>query len=163
MLERIQRQAIKWILNDYQSSYRSRLMSLHLLPLMYIYELNDIIFFIKCHNQPSSHFNINKYIKLSTSSTRSDSSNKMVHHKCSFHFLQNFYFHCLQGCGTHYHKQIYLFPQIPSKINCTSSCGIILMNSLMTPMLIHFIISVLVVTVQQSQSLQFTQNILNLL
>ena len=49
MLERIQRQATRWILNDYQSSYGCRLMSLHLLPLMYIYELNDIIFFIKSH------------------------------------------------------------------------------------------------------------------
>ena len=84
MLERIQRQATKWILNDYQSSYRCRLMSLHLLPLMYIYELNDIIFFIKSHKQPSSHFNINEYIKFSTPSTRSDSSDKMVHHRCFF-------------------------------------------------------------------------------
>ena len=42
-------------------------MSLHLLPLMYIYELNDIIFFIKSHKQPSSHFNITEYIKFSTS------------------------------------------------------------------------------------------------
>ena len=58
MLERIQRQATKWILNDYQLTYRCRLMSLHLLPLMYIYELNDVIFFIKSHKQPSSHFNV---------------------------------------------------------------------------------------------------------
>jgi len=39
-------------------------MSLHLLPLMYIYELNDIIFFIKSYKQLSSHFDIKKYIKF---------------------------------------------------------------------------------------------------
>ena len=36
-LERIQRRATKFILNDYQSSYRFRLVKLHLLPLMYTY------------------------------------------------------------------------------------------------------------------------------
>ena len=41
MLQRIQRQATKWILNDYQSLYRSRLITLHLLSLMYVYEMND--------------------------------------------------------------------------------------------------------------------------
>ena len=49
LLERIQRQATKWILNDHHVSYRSCLMSLQLLPLMYVYEINNIIFifFIK--------------------------------------------------------------------------------------------------------------------
>jgi len=104
MLERIQRQATKWILNDYQSSYRCRLMSLHLLPLMYIYELNDVIFFIKSYKQLSSHFNINDYIKFSTLSTRSGSSNKMVHHQCSSNFYKTFTFIVCRGCGTHYHE-----------------------------------------------------------
>ena len=34
-------------LNNYQSSYRSCLLTLHLLPLMYLFELYDIIFIIK--------------------------------------------------------------------------------------------------------------------
>ena len=49
LLENIQRRATKFILtlNDCASSYCSRLIHLSLLPLMYIYELNDIMFFIK--------------------------------------------------------------------------------------------------------------------
>ena len=38
-LERIQRRATRFILNDFSSDYRTRLISLHLLPLMYLYEL----------------------------------------------------------------------------------------------------------------------------
>ena len=43
-LERVQRRATKYILSDYSTDYKSRLINLKLLPLMYIYELNDIIF-----------------------------------------------------------------------------------------------------------------------
>ena len=53
LLENIQRRATKYILNDYASSYRLRLIHLSLLPLMYIYELNDIMFFIKSLKRPS--------------------------------------------------------------------------------------------------------------
>ena len=58
-LERIQRRAYatKFILNDYQSSYRFRLVKLHLLPLMYLFELYDIIF-IKSLKNPTISFNI---------------------------------------------------------------------------------------------------------
>ena len=60
-LERIQRRtrATKFILNDYQSSYRFRLVKLHLLPLMYLFELYDIIFVIKSLKNPTISFNIN--------------------------------------------------------------------------------------------------------
>ena len=94
-IERIQRRATKWILNDYQSSYRSRLVTLHLLPLMYVYEMNDIMFFIKSYKQQSSHFNITEYVQFSTSNTRFGASEKMVHHRCSSNTAQNFYFYRL--------------------------------------------------------------------
>ena len=74
---------------------RSRLVSLHLLPLMYVYELNDIMFFIKSIKLPSSHFNIKDYIKFSTSNTRFGSSDKMTHYRSSSSISQNFYFHRL--------------------------------------------------------------------
>ena len=70
MLERKHRRATNWILNDYQSSYRSRLVNLHLLPLMYAYEMNNIMFFIKSYKQQSSHFNITEYVQFSTSQGR---------------------------------------------------------------------------------------------
>ena len=37
LLERVQRRATKYILNDYTSSYRARLLKLSMLPLMYIF------------------------------------------------------------------------------------------------------------------------------
>ena len=43
-LERVQRKATKFILNDYSSGYKQRLLSLNMLPLMYWYELQDLIF-----------------------------------------------------------------------------------------------------------------------
>ena len=36
---------------------------------MYIYELNDVIFFIKSYKSSFKHFNINDYIKFSESNT----------------------------------------------------------------------------------------------
>ena len=47
LLEKVQRRATKAILNDYTSDYKSCLIKLKLLPLMYVYELSDILFFIK--------------------------------------------------------------------------------------------------------------------
>ena len=59
MLElRIQRQTTKFILRDYDSDYKTRLLKLDLLPLMYMLDFYDIIFFIKALKQPSDHFNI---------------------------------------------------------------------------------------------------------
>ena len=43
-LERIQRRATKFILNNYSMDSKNRLQYLRLLPLMYVYELNDLIF-----------------------------------------------------------------------------------------------------------------------
>ena len=50
-LERVQRRATKFILNNYATSatddYKERLLKLDLLPLMMIFELADLCFFIK--------------------------------------------------------------------------------------------------------------------
>ena len=57
-LERVQWRASKFILNDYTMDYKSRLINLNLLPLMYIYELTNILFFIKSIQIPSNSFEI---------------------------------------------------------------------------------------------------------
>ena len=44
-LEKMQHQVTKAILNDYTSDYKSHLIKLQLLPLMYVYELSDIFIF----------------------------------------------------------------------------------------------------------------------
>ncbi len=47
-VESIQRRATKYILDDYTSNYKTRLMSLKLLPLSYTKEINDCCFIYKC-------------------------------------------------------------------------------------------------------------------
>ena len=81
-LERVQRRATKYILNDYTSSYKARLLKLHLLPLMYTLELNDLVFFIKSIIHPSDHFNIFNYVTFSSINTRSSTRHKLIH-RCS--------------------------------------------------------------------------------
>ena len=44
--------ATKFILNDYESSYKTRLKQLHLLPLMYVFEFNDLMFLVKSLKEP---------------------------------------------------------------------------------------------------------------
>ena len=77
-LERIQRQATKHILNDYTSCYKDCLLNLKLLPLMYILELQDILFAIKSLKSPTNKFNINNFISFNSSTTRSGASNKLL-------------------------------------------------------------------------------------
>ena len=70
ILERVQRRATKFILNDYQLPYKERLKRLHLLLLMYTYELNDLIFFIKSLKAPMDHFDIRNHIQFAGNPTR---------------------------------------------------------------------------------------------
>ena len=78
-LERIQRRATKYILNDYTSTYKSRLEQLNLLPLMYIYEINDLMFLIKSLKSPSDNFEIRDHITFTSNSTRSGTHHKLTH------------------------------------------------------------------------------------
>ena len=91
-LERVQRRATKYILNDYTSDYKSRLLSLHLLPLMYYFELCDLMFFIKNIKHPSECFNIKDYITFSNCSTRSSAHYKLRHNQTATSSYRHFYF-----------------------------------------------------------------------
>ena len=95
LLERVQRRATKYILNDYTSSYRTRLLKLSMLPLMYIFELNDLLFFIKSMKNPSPHFDITKWIHLNTNVTRSSTHLKLVHNRTKYNSSHHFYFNRL--------------------------------------------------------------------
>ena len=95
VLEQLQRRATKFILNDYKSDYKTRLIKLHMLPLMYYYDLSDILFFIKSIKFPSSHFNINKFVHFCEQSTRSSTSNKIKHVYSSTNKHKNNYFNRL--------------------------------------------------------------------
>ena len=86
------RRATKFILNDYQSSYRSRLLTLYLLPLMYLFELYDISFVIKSLKNPTSSFNIYNFIDFYSSSSRLSHANKLIHHKSFNSTTHHFFF-----------------------------------------------------------------------
>lgn len=93
--EQIQRRATKFILNDYTSSYKSRLTKLKLFPLMYLFELQDILFAIKAIKNPTNQFNITNHIKFSSANTRSGANNKLVHPHHLNNMSRHTYFHRL--------------------------------------------------------------------
>ena len=92
-LERIQCRATKFILNDFQSDYKNWLSSRDLLPLMMMFELNDILFFIKNYISPQNCFQITKWFEFISTSTRSSSSNKLTfsQQNLSFHNYHPFF------------------------------------------------------------------------
>ena len=92
-IERVQRRATKYILNDYVSNYKTRLLKLKLLPLMYFLEIQDIMFVIKSLKFPTNNFNIRDYISFSTTNTRSSSGHKLLHMHHSSNTNRHFFFH----------------------------------------------------------------------
>ena len=122
MLERIQRQATKFILRGYDSDYKTRLLKLDLLPLIYMLDFYDIIFFIKALKQPSDHFNILHYVTFSTINT--------FHQQACSHLYQQqlhkklFTLTDYLGYGINYHSLIsishYQLSEPPSIIICNN-------------------------------------------
>ena len=54
-------------------------MNLNILPLMYTYEIADILFLIKSIRNPTNSFNINNYITFYTGSSRLAKAHKLQH------------------------------------------------------------------------------------
>ena len=52
IIEQIQRRATKYLSNDYTSSYKTSLIKLKILPLMYLFELQGLLFAVKSINSP---------------------------------------------------------------------------------------------------------------
>ena len=96
-LERIQRRATKYILNDYSSDYKYRLLTLQLLPLMMEFEVYDIMFFIRCLKDSSSSdsFSVLSFIRFSRGTTRASSHLKMIHSLSRTNSASHFYFNRL--------------------------------------------------------------------
>ena len=76
-LERVQRRCTKFILNDYHSNYKDRLIFLKLLPLSLWLELLDLTFLLICLKFPQEHFDIFQYVQFVSSTTRSSSHSKL--------------------------------------------------------------------------------------
>ena len=75
-IESVQRRATKYILNDYSSDYRSRLLKLKMLPLGYIKEIADACFLYKClHGY--CNININDFVNFyDNSASRTRAANQ---------------------------------------------------------------------------------------
>jgi len=98
LLEHIQWHATKYILNDYTSDYKTRLIKLKLLPFMYILDINDYryhVFYYQFVKFPTSSFNINDYVHFTIGSTRQANSKKLQHIRKSDNHSHNFYLHRL--------------------------------------------------------------------
>ena len=93
-LERVQPHATKWILNDFITDYKSRLISLHLLLLTMTFEIHDI-FFLKSLISPSEAFNILNFVSFTSSSGTRSSGVKLQHRYAHTSPSRHFYFTCL--------------------------------------------------------------------
>jgi len=99
--EQIQCRSTKHILSDYTSGYKDhgQLTKIKLFPLMYLLELQDILFAVKSIKTPTNQFCITNYIALSTTNTRSSASNKLIHPRHLNNVSRHSYFHQLHGCS----------------------------------------------------------------
>ena len=79
LLEKIQHRATKYILNHTSATYKDRLKSLKLLPLMYQFELNDILLYISCLKDSNSSLLILNELSFSSAQTRSSTFSKLPH------------------------------------------------------------------------------------
>ena len=70
-LENVQRLATKFILNDYSSTYRERLINTSLLPLSMVLEINNILFFVRSLLFPTPSFNIRNLVQFYSESSTS--------------------------------------------------------------------------------------------
>ena len=77
--------------NDYISNYRIRLLGLKLLPLMHWYELQDLLYLVKCLQNPPDSINIFDHISFVASNTRRNQT--MLQYKpIRTSFARHFYF-----------------------------------------------------------------------
>ena len=138
-IERIQHRATKFILKDYDSNYKIRLLTLKLLPLMYPFELQDISFTVKSLKYSTKGFNILHHISFSTSIH--------VHHPVislnTFHILIIIIdIHSFTDCldfGMPSLLLIYIYLSPPPKSNSKNISGIILYQTLIMRIHVLFI------------------------
>ena len=116
-IERLQRKATKFILNDYTSDYRTRLI-IHVVPLMHWFELQDIMFLVKCLQNPADGMNINTYITFVniSSITRAGSRGNKLRYKDKLRTRDGRHFYFISF--------VRLWNSLPS-IDITKSSGVL--------------------------------------
>ena len=94
-LESIQRRATKYILSDSTANYKDRLIALNLLPLMFWFDLQDIMFLLKCLKDPEDNFNIYRHITFVSSGTCATAHNQLRSNYNRTSTTRHFYFNRL--------------------------------------------------------------------
>ena len=78
-IEKVQKRATRFIINDSTLGYKERSMNLNLLPLMMYFEIADIILLVKCIKAPTPYFNISDYVTFCSANTPSSIHLKLKH------------------------------------------------------------------------------------
>ena len=111
----VQRRATKFVVNDYSINYKSRLTSLYLLPLMYRFEMQDIMFFyqVRQASLKQSPYRLPNFLHLLLHYTASNSKKIKQTFYWSSNRPQHFYYnrivHPWNGL-----QQIDMFQSYPS-------------------------------------------------
>ena len=114
LIEGIQRRATKFITQDYNSSYSSRLKSLNLLPIFYRFKIKDLTFYYKCKS--GSYEVIYRPIFHSTfpsRATRVSSSDLRRPNLCKSSTFRSSYIN----------RILLLWNNLPSHIKSSKSCA----------------------------------------
>ena len=90
-IERLQRRVTKYILHDFTSDYKTWLTKLHLFPLMCIFEVSYILFFVNSLKNQTTSYNITSHVSFTQSVTRSNFV-KLNHNISSTNKERHFYF-----------------------------------------------------------------------
>ena len=143
----VQRRGTKFNLNDFTADYKTHLLSLNLLPLAMLYELNDILFFIKSLKKPTAAFHILDYVSFCSNSTRSASFTKLVNKSARTNTINHSYFYRLPVSGIRSPQLIFLLVSTLLKGPSNNSSGITLSIILIHVIIVHFIIYVPVISV----------------
>ena len=114
LIEGIQRRATKFITQEYNSSYSSRLKSLNLLPAFYWFEIKDLTFYYKCKSG-GYEVDVDQYsTQPSLHTTRFSSSDLRRPNLCKSSTFRSSYFN----------RMILLWNNLPSHIKSSNSCAI---------------------------------------
>ena len=105
MLEKVQRTATKYILGyPSDKNYNARLGELDMIPLSYRREINDLVFFYKCHNHVCD-VNVSEYVRFTHNNAHSTRSTVDISQLC------------VPKCHTEAGKRLY-FNRIVALWNC---------------------------------------------
>ena len=142
--------------------YKNRLLDLHILLLMYIYEINDIMFFVKSYKKPCHIltsvtlllFPLNLY-------TRSASFLKLVHLRSQISDVYHFYFSRLVRLWNSLPAIDITLPDHIIKHKILTICGLILKLILYLVCLAHSTCYVLAIDAPNSLAIHPALNTFN--